>query len=85
MKIFALITCIPGESEPCWPRLFSTREAAESALKEAVREEWEYVGCEDDEGNRLPMPEDPYEAHELIGEAHGIEWGLWRVVELDTE
>ena len=54
-KIWVLSTCIPGESRPCFPEVFTTDEAAQAGFDKAMREEWASAGVEQEEtGEPLP-------------------------------
>ena len=88
MKVWVIVTCVPGEPEPCWPSVYSTEEKAESASDMAMRAEWASNSPEDSEtGDPLPYPDDAVEAHAQLVELLGPEWGRWEIcpVEMDAE
>jgi hypothetical protein len=81
MKIWALISCFPEETAPVYPHLFLTRESADKAFDEIMREEWDHYAPGDDDGEPLPYPGDPAAANEAIHENDAEEsWGQWELI-----
>lgn len=85
IKIWVLSTTIPDDGEPCHPELFCSEEAALAGFKERMDEEWKTQAPEDDAANPLPMPDDPYEAHDAIAKWAGPEWGEYKLTVHDVE
>lgn len=90
INVWVLSTCVPGESEPCLPSVFSTYAEAEAEAEKMMRSEWQYNGPEDEETNeKLPYPEGGWEeAHEAIKEATSDGdplWGQWEITSHEVE
>jgi hypothetical protein len=86
--VWVLSTCVPGNTDPCWPQIFGSETAVRSAYRKAMESEWAINGPEDEiTGERLPFPDDADDAHERIAEVQGTDWGRWELTrhEIDVE
>jgi hypothetical protein len=81
MRVWVITTCVPGEPEPCWPSVYSTKEKAEAAFDRLMRAEWSGGRQpEDDEGNLESYPDgDAHAAHARLADYHGETWGQWEI------
>lgn len=83
ITVFVLSTCVPNEPEPCWPDVFVTEAEANIAFAKALEREWETAGIEDDDGNKMPFPDDASYAQDQLVEhytEHGTEvWGQYEI------
>jgi hypothetical protein len=77
MKVWVLSTCVPGDSEPCWPRVFTSETEAYDAFEQSIRSEWQNCRCDDETGEPLPFPDDVNDAHDKLAE--NPDWGQWEV------
>jgi len=67
MKIWIVARANENGEGPKLPVPYPTEEAANAHVEEAMREEWELYGAEDDDtGERLPYPDDWRAAQETI-------------------
>lgn len=78
VTIWTITTCVPDENEPCIPCLYGTAAEAEAAFAKDMREEWPNNAPLDDDGNEMPFPDDPHEAHRLMAE--NPEWGRYELM-----
>lgn len=77
MKVWVLSTCVPNESEPCMPQVFTSEEKAEAAFEQTMRDEW--ASYEDWNGFQNPVwPGDPRKAQDIMSKA-SESWGRWEI------
>ncbi len=86
MNVFVIVTCVPGEPEPCWPSVYSTRRKAEKAFKAIMREEWESTKPENESTCKpLKFPRSSTEAHARLVTWNGPGWGQWGIFEVEMD
>ncbi len=67
MKIWIVMRANEHGESPKLPCPYPTEEAANAHVEEAMREEWELYGAEDDDtGERMPYPDDWQAAQERV-------------------
>lgn len=84
-SVWVVVTCIPYDNEPCFPRVFASESAAEQYLDKTMRGEWADCGPHDDTG-LLPYPDDWQEAQEILAARFDDgSWGRWAMSECVVE
>lgn len=78
MKVHVVVTCIPDENEPCLPSVHGTLVEAETQFAEYMRQEWEHNAPLNEDGEKLPFPDDPNEAHDKMSE-NNSDWGRYEI------
>jgi hypothetical protein len=79
-KILVLCTCLPEEKTPARPYVFSDEALAESTADALVRDDWEYRGPVNDEGEPEPWPGDWRRASAAMVEEYGEgAYGGWEL------
>lgn len=93
ITVWVVSTCIPENTEPCWPMPFGTEPEAEAHAEAQMREEWEVNGPRDSETDELlPYPGDWREAQDRIiayrnatGSEDDDKWGQWQITQHEIE
>lgn len=85
--VWVLTSTIPEETAPCFPQVFGDAAVARAEFERIMREEWDANGPEDDDGNRLPYPEEgAEEACRIIASNDPDEaWGEWELSRHEIE
>ena len=78
-KVWVLSTCCPGETDPCFPNVFATEEAAEAEAEMLLKEEWQHNAPVDLEGESRPWPGNWREANAAMVEAGEATFGGWEL------
>lgn len=86
VNVWVLSTTVPGDSDPCWPYVYGSQADADKGFAEMMQREWETNQPEDEEtSEKLPFPDDPNEAHEVLKTYRGPEWGRWMITKNEVE
>lgn len=85
IKVYVVTVHLTDGNEPCLPRVFGTREEAETHLEESIREDWEAEALQDGDGNALPYPGNWRAAHDALCERLGNDYGEWALNVVEVE